>query len=100
VTLDECCYRGPTLNSAGLPEFENNQISPCSRTGDLTETLNQANWRSTAFLVETLAPPEAILSAPALLLPDDANAGEEYVVDRRRLGKVRVVSRFANPTVE
>jgi hypothetical protein len=57
-------------------------------------------YQDGTVLVETLAPPEAILSAPALLLPDDENAGEEYVVDRRRLGKVRVVSRFANPTVE
>lgn len=46
-------------------------------------------------VLEVLAPPEAIISAPGLLLP--ATSVDEYVVDRRRLPKVSVLERFSNP---
>lgn len=49
-------------------------------------------------LLETVAAPEAVISAPALLLP--GASVDEYVVDRRRLRAVRVLERFKNPARE
>jgi len=43
-------------------------------------------------VLETFAPTEAIICAPALL--DDRYAEEEYVVDRRRLASVKAIERF------
>lgn len=46
-----------------------------------------------SVLIETLAPPEAIICAPALI---DASYGErEYLIDRRQLRSVTVVEQFA-----
>jgi hypothetical protein len=45
-----------------------------------------------SVVLETLAPPNAIICAPALL--DDRYAEEEYIVDRRRLTLVKVIDRF------
>jgi hypothetical protein len=45
-------------------------------------------------VLEGVAPPEAIISAPGLLLPE--KSVDEYVVDRRRLSKVSVLERFPN----
>jgi hypothetical protein len=45
-----------------------------------------------AQIIETLAPAKAIICAPALIDDDDDEA--EYVVDWRRLRKVRVLERF------
>ena len=42
-----------------------------------------------SILLETMAPPEAIICAPAMF--GDRYAEQEYVVDRRRLTGVKVV---------
>ena len=46
-----------------------------------------------SVLLETVAPPAAIICAPSLI--DDSYAEDEYVVDRRRLAHVRVIARFS-----
>lgn len=43
-------------------------------------------------LLETVAPPEAIICAPALL--NNGYEEDEYIVDRRFLGGVRVIERY------
>lgn len=45
-----------------------------------------------SVLLETDAPPDAIICAPHQLGDDYAEA--EYIIDRRRLGAVRVLARF------
>lgn len=53
---------------------------------------NRACHPSGAVLLMTLAPPEAIIGAPALLT--DEWSEQEYLVDRRELTAVTVVQRF------
>ena len=48
--------------------------------------------RRQSVLLETLAPRDAIVCAPALL--GDHYGEIEYVVDRRRLAAVKVIGRF------
>ena len=53
-------------------------------------------WRTFkggSVLLEAMAPPEAIVCAPAMF--EDPYAEQEYVVDRRRLTGVKVVQRFS-----
>jgi hypothetical protein len=53
-------------------------------------------WRTFkggSVLLETRAPPEAVICAPAMF--DDRYAEREYIVDRRRLSAVKVVQRFS-----
>ena len=49
--------------------------------------------RGGSVLLETYAPADVIICAPALL--DDRYAEEEYIIDRRRLRAVRVIERFS-----
>jgi hypothetical protein len=51
-----------------------------------------------SVLLETLAPAEAIICAPALL--DDRYGEKEYIVDRRRLTFVNVIDRFPQLSVD
>jgi hypothetical protein len=58
-------------------------------------------WRTFqggSVLLETEAPPQAIICAPAMF--DDHYAEQEYVVDRRRLTGIKVVQRFSLPKSE
>ncbi|MGH6670443.1 MAG: hypothetical protein ACRECV_00525 [Xanthobacteraceae bacterium] len=52
-----------------------------------------------SVLLETMAEPDAIIAAPAehenMLCPEEC----EYIVDRRRLGKVKVLERFSHLTL-
>ncbi len=53
-------------------------------------------WRTFkggSVLLETIAPPEAIICAPALL--GDHYGEEEYIIDRRRLSAVKVLEHFS-----
>jgi hypothetical protein len=49
-----------------------------------------------SVLLETLAPPEAIISAP--VMHNDRYDEQEYLVDRRRLRAVRVLERYRQLT--
>ena len=51
-----------------------------------------------SVLIETVAPPEAIICAPALL--GNWLNEYEYIVDRRRLSSVAVVERFAEVPID
>lgn len=56
----------------------------------------EGTWRTFkggSVLLETRAPPEAVICAPAMF--DDRYAEREYIVDRRRLSAVKVVQRFS-----
>jgi hypothetical protein len=48
--------------------------------------------RGGSVLLQAYAPAAAIICAPSLL--DDRYAEQEYVIDRRRLAKIRVLERF------
>jgi hypothetical protein len=53
-------------------------------------------WRTFdggSVLLKTVAPPDAIVCAPAL--HDESWGESEYLVDRRKLAKVEVIERFA-----
>lgn len=62
-----------------------------ARSFSLSELTRTSDGGS--VLLETLAPAEAIICAPALL--DDRYAEKEYIVDRRRLKVVKVIDRFS-----
>jgi hypothetical protein len=52
-------------------------------------------YQDGGVLLETFAPPNAIICVPHDHIEDEWHAGEaEYLVDRRRLGEVRVVKRY------
>lgn len=48
-----------------------------------------------SVVVSTLAPPEAIIFAPALMGAHYGDAEEEYVLDRRQLGRVKLLARLS-----
>jgi hypothetical protein len=92
-------YRGPTVTL-----FRGDGARNCRRrtyglswTSELAVAEDFANreWRTTeggSVVLETLAPPDAILCAPGL--HDDRYGENEYLIDRRRLGRVTVLQRF------
>jgi hypothetical protein len=59
-------------------------------------------WRTSdggSVLVETVAEPDAIVAAPAESEYESLHQGEsEYIVDRRRLGRVKLLERFGQLT--
>jgi hypothetical protein len=62
---------------------------------EVAESFAQGIWQTFdggSVVVETLASPVAIVCAPHLT--DNSYEEDEYVVDRRRLDRVRVVARF------
>lgn len=62
------------------------------------ETSNYRCANGGSVLLATLAAPEAIICAPALI--SDNYAEQEFIIDRRRLGKVHVEERFPQLTTE
>jgi len=62
---------------------------------DTARSFARDTWQTTqggSVLLEAHAPTDAIICAPALV--NDGYGEEEYIVDRRRLGAVRVIERF------
>lgn len=66
-----------------------------SSSEQVAQGFAEGMWRSFqggSVLLRTVAPPEAIVCSPAML--GDEYDEQEYLVDRRRLGRVEVVRRF------
>jgi len=55
-------------------------------------------YKGGSVILETAAPPEAVICAPFLI--DNRYGEDEYIVDRRHLGTVRVVARFPQKSFE
>jgi hypothetical protein len=85
-------YRGDSFRNRSRRTYGLSWTACADIARDFAET---GSWRASdggSALLETLAPPDAIICAPALL--DDRYAEKEYIVDRRRLTSVKAIERF------
>lgn len=87
-------FRGESLGNRARRTYGISWSSDRQVAADFAR--NSANrYEGGTVVLQVLAPPEAIISAPGLMLPQQSV--DEYLVDRRQLPKVSVVDRFANP---
>jgi hypothetical protein len=98
-------YRGPAVTLYRGDSFWNRRrrtygLSWTSER-EVAESFANRDWRTCeggSVLLQTRAPPSAIICAPHLL---DKGYGEhEYLVDRRRLGRVTVLQLFSQLSIE
>lgn len=85
-------YRGESFRNRSRRTYGLSWTACADVARAFAETGFYRTFEGGSVLLETLAGPEAIICAPALL--NDRYSEQEYIVDRRRLALVRVIDRF------